>query len=49
MNGKIKIFTDLYVSADVKNKLSSMKRQVPCSNEFTDEFFKYLEQVLENG
>jgi len=40
---------DLYLSPDVKDKLSVIKGQVPCSNESTDKIFNYLEQFLKNS
>ena len=40
---------DLYLSVGVVDKLSSMKRLIPCSNENTDQILNYLEQILKNG
>ena len=40
---------DLYLSVGVDDKLSTMRRQIPCSNENTDRIFNYLEQIINNG
>lgn len=40
---------DLYLSVGVADKLRTMRRKIPCSNENTDQILNYLERIIKNG